>query len=211
MSRMTMRKAECKMLLPEEVAIGNYFYAEQLNGAAILCRIIGMKGKHPIVTAASSGKQDDYLEGLPGISCNMEDLNVVMITEDWFKANFHVFTPAPVKIYVGPEYAKLLWSYLYKSKTTPNAEYYVFGLSISYEDKDKEDELIAKGYSFLQAKEEASGRCTVVQVALKNKCMPYQPIPFMNVPSLHELQNFLAICGHPDAFAFVPEDLVDVE
>lgn len=208
---MIIRNSEYKAVLPEEVAAGNYFYVDAINGKSILCRVVGMRKMGVTITAATPGEQDCFYEGLPSIGCGLYDLNVVMITEEWFKMNSHVFSPAPdvIKNYDIPEYTKFLWSYLFKSKITPYVEYYVFGLSISYEDKDKEDELTSKGYSFLQAKEEASGKCTIVQVVAKNKSMPFLPISFMNVSALHHLQNFLTLCGYPDAFKVVPEELVE--
>lgn len=211
MKKMIIQKSKVKAVLPEEVAFGNYFYAEDMAGDSRLCRVVGMDGVHPLLTAAVPGEQDDYVAGMRRSFYRLEELYVVSITEDWFKANPQVFTSCPnaVKAYVSPEYAKVVWCYAFSSKTTPNTVYYVYGLEVSYKDKEKETELLEKKVPFLQAEAEACGKAIIVQVAYQFPNITRQPIPFANMVTLNQLQQFLTICGIPDAFKFVPEDLVD--
>lgn len=211
MKKLIVQKSKVKTVLPEEVAFGNYFYAEDMSGKSILCRVVGMDGVHPLLVAATPGEQDDYVAGVRKAYYKLEELYVVSITEDWFKANPQVFTSCPnvVKVYVAPEYAKVIWCYAFKSQVTPNAWYYVFGMEVSYVDKEKEEELLNKKVPFLQAKDEASGKVTMVQIALRFPNLPYQPVTFANVVTLNQLQQFLTFCGIPDAFKNVPEDLID--
>lgn len=212
MERLKIKASEEKHILPEELSPGNYVYAESDMGESRLCYVRLVNDFVATITPCSVGIQDK-VECCGEVARDLDKLYVVSITEDWFNANSDVFHPCPgaVKIYDqnAAKYAKVSWCYAFKSKLTPHAIYYVFGMQISYMDGKKYTELLDSGATFLEAQGEACGKAQIVQVALKFPAFPNPPVPFMNISMLHQLQNFLTLHGIPDAFKVVPENLID--
>lgn len=199
---------------PNEVNRGDYYYVQDGAGNSHLVVSAGLKVDMVDLVMAVPGAQDTYYEGLRVATRRVDELSLVPISEDWFKANPEYFTPLRIEEVeqgsVSYNKGKLAWMYLFCAKRWKGSCYCACGLEVSSENNSFKDPLFKECIPFMDSISSIQKKVTLVALfSYEISSDNFGKEPFSMIHCMSQMQHFLTLCGIPEAFSVVPDSLFE--